>query len=174
MPYDSNAIVKGGATILFNGQPVGYTKDALTIGLEEDRLRIDDVQQKVGVIDVRRTKASFVIKANLYEFTLESIRIAWGLSGSITNDTESNTKILKINVSGDYHSGELIIYGKGENNVNRTIKFYKVKLTERGDISLDAYGATIIPVTFQVLIHPSYSDLGEIVQDYVPSGTVVD
>jgi len=172
MPYKSGNIVKGGATIIFNGQPVGWTRDALTIGIEDDKLRIDDVQQIVGVVDVRRTKFSFVIKANLYEFTLENIRIAWGSSDTITAGLD--TKKLGLTMTGDYPEGELIVYGKGESNVARTYKWYKAKLIECGEASLDAYGATVLPVTFQILIHPDYLALGYIEQEYVPSSIVED
>jgi len=172
MPYKSGNIIKGGATIIFNGQPVGWTRDALTIGIEDDKLRIDDVQQIVGVVDVRRTKFSFVVKANLYEFTLENIRIAWGSSDQVTTNLTSAIKTLPLTMSGDYQEGELIVYGKGESNVARTYKWYKAKLIECGESSIDAYGATVLPVTFQVLIHPDYTALGYIEQEYVPSSTV--
>jgi len=172
MPYKSGNIVKGGATVIFNGQPVGWTRDALTIGIEDDKLRIDDVQQKVGVVDVRRTKFSFTIKANLYEFTLENVRIAWGVNAQVTQG--ATTKSLLLTMTGDYLEGELLVYGKGESNVARTYKWYKAKLIECGETSIDAYGATVLPVTFQILVHPDYESLGYIEQEYVPSSTITD
>ena len=175
MPYDITAIVNSGATIIWNGQPLGYTKDACTQGRERDHLRINDIQQISGDVDDRQLKGSITIKINLYEFTLENIRLAWGLKHSIVNDTESNTKRLKIDISGQSAFGELIIYGKGENNVNRTVKYYRTKIIDCGDINYDAYGATIIPITILVLLHPQHgTELGEVWQDYVPSGTVLD
>lgn len=172
MPYKKANIVKGGATIIFNGQPVGWTRDALTIGIEDDKLRIDDVQQKVGVVDVRRTKFSFVVKVNLYEFTLENIKIAWGSSDTVSTGDELKT--LTLTMTGDYPEGELIVYGKGESNVARTYKWYKAKLIECGETSIDAYGATVMPVTWQILIHPDYTSLGYIEQEYTPSQIVTE
>lgn len=173
MPYKEQNIVKGAATIVFGGAEPGWTRDALTLGQEDDKLTIDDVQQKQGVVDIRRIKVGFVIKANLYEFTLENVKSAFGINASIVQG--ASTRTLSIDVSGDYPEGELIVYGKGPNNVERTVKFYKAKLIDRGEMSMDAHGATVIPVTWQVLIHPNHDDeLGTITEEYVPSTTVDD
>jgi hypothetical protein len=170
--YTEKNLVVGGATVIFGGQPLGWTRDALTIGVEEDKLKIDDVQQIMGVIDTRRTKFGMVIKLNLYEFTLENLRIAWGLNAAVVQGT--TVKTLDIKVTGDYPEGALTILAKGENNVLRTFKWYKAKLVDRGDISIDAFGYTVIPVTFQILRHPDYTRLGYIEQEYVPSSIVTD
>ncbi|HEC88463.1 MAG TPA: hypothetical protein ENI52_04010 [Thermoplasmata archaeon] len=169
--YEEKNIVISGATVIFAGQPMGWTKDPLTIGIEDDKLKIDDVQQKIGVVDIRRTKFSLIIKLNLYEFTLENIQKSFGLNANIVYGSSSKT--LSIDASGDYPEGELIIYCKGPDGVLRTIKYYKAKLIDRGDTSLDAYGATVIPITFQVLVHPDYDTaLGIIEEEYVPSNVV--
>ena len=170
--YSEKNIVVAGATTIFAGALLGWTRDALTIGMEDDKLPIDDVQQKQGMIDVRRTKAGFIIKLNLYEFTLENIQKAFGINANVVQGAASKT--LSLNLSGDYPEGELVILCKGPDNVLRTIRYYKAKLTDRGDTSIDAYGATVIPITFQVLVHPDYDDLGAIEEEYVPSSVVVD
>lgn len=167
MPYKSTNIVKGGATVIFAGQPIGWTRDALTIGIEDEKLRIDDVQQIIGVADVRRTKFGLTVKANLYEFTLENLRIAWGLNATVVQGAD--TKTLAMTITGDYHEGELVVYGYGESNVARTYKWYSAKLIECGETSVDAYGATVLPVTWQILIDPDHDELGVISQEYVPS-----
>ena len=172
MPYKSGNIVKGGATIIFNGQPVGWTRDALTIGIEDEKLRIDDVQQKVGPVDIRRTKFSFVIKANLYEFTLENLRIAWGINANVVQG--SSIKSLSLDLSGDFPEGEAVIKCKGPDNVARTFTWWKVKVTDPGDISMDAYDPTIMPITMEVLVHPDHSDRGKVEEEYVPSSVVID
>lgn len=172
MPYKSGNIVIGGGTIIFNGQPVGWTRDAITIGPTSDKLRIDDVQQVVGPVKIKRTKAGFTIKANLYEFTLENIRIAWGVNAQVVQGT--TTKSLSLNMTGDYPEGELVVYGKGESNVARTYKWYKTVLVECGETSVDAYGATVLPVTWEILVHPDYTALGYIEQEYVPSGVITE
>jgi len=170
--YSEKNIVFAGATTVFAGMLLGWTRDPLTIGQEDDKVKIDDVQQKIGVVDVRRTKVNFIVKLNLYEFTLENIQKAFGINANVVQGAASKT--LSLNLSGDYPEGELLILCKGPNNVLRTIRFYKAKLTDRGDTSLDAYGATVIPVTFQVLVHPDYDDLGSIEEEYVPSSVVID
>jgi hypothetical protein len=170
--YDEKNIVTAGATTICAGALLGWTRDALTIGQEDDKLKIDDVQQKIGVVDVRRTKVNFIVKMNLYEFTLENIQKSFGINANVVQGDTSKT--LSLDLSGDYPEGELLILCKGPDNVLRTIRFYKAKLTDRGDTSIDAYGATVIPITFQILIHPDYDDLGTIEEEYVPSGIIVD
>lgn len=169
--YKVENIVKGGATILFAGGPVGYTRDATTLGQEKEDLRIDDIQQIVGVADIRRIKVGFVIKMNLYENTLENMKLAWGLNSSVQIDPGGG-KSIDIDLSGDYPEGELIIYGKGPNNVLRTIKWYRAKLIESGEMAIDAHSALVMPVTFQILVHPDETYLGKITEEYTPSGTV--
>lgn len=172
--YKETNIVVAGATVIFAGGPVGYTRDALTIAREpNDRLIIDDIQQIAGVAGVRKTKQGFQIKANLYEFTLENVKTAFGINASI-DTIDPTVRSLNIDVSGDYPEGELIIMGKGPSNVARTFKFYSAKLIDCGEITVDAYGATVLPVTWQVIKHPDYTELGTITEEYVPSSTVVD
>ena len=170
--YSEENIVIADATTHFGNQPIGWTRDALTIGMEDDKLTIDDVQQKMGPVDVRRTKAGFIIKLNMYENTLENLRLAFGINSAVSYGTSLAT--LDLLLTGDYHEGELIITTCGPDNVARTIKFYKAKLIDRGDVSMDAYGATVIPVTFQVLVHPDYTAFGKIEEEYVPSSVVID
>lgn len=170
--YKEENIVIADATTHFGGQPIGWTRDALTIGQEDDKITIDDVQQKQGVVDVRRTKVGFLIKLNMYEPTLENLRLAFGVNSTVSYGTSLAT--LDLLMTGDYHEGELLITTSGPDNVARTFTFYKAKLIDRGDVSMDAKGATVIPVTFQVLIHPDYAALGKIEEEYVPSGVVVD
>lgn len=168
--YKEENIVIADATTHFGGQPIGWTRDGLTIGQEDEKLKIDDVQQKQGVVDVRRTKAGFIVKLNMYENTLENIRLAFGINSSVSYGVSLAT--LSILMTGDYHEGELLITTCGPDDVARTFTFYKAKLIDRGDLSMDAYGATIIPVTFQVLIHPDYTALGKIEEEYVPASIV--
>jgi hypothetical protein len=168
--YKVSNIVKGAATVVFAGAPIGYTRDATVISPESENLVIDDIQQIIGVADVRRTKFKKMVKANLYEATLENIGKAWGLNSSV--QISSGAKSISFNVSGDYPEGELVIYTKGPGNVNRTFKWWSAKLIETGDYTMDAHGATVIPVTFQILVHPDHSDLGNASEEYSPSGTV--
>lgn len=170
MPYKEENISIAGGTIVFAGGLPGYTRDAITIGQEDDKVTIDDVQQIQGVIDVRRIKVGFVVKANLYENTLENWKSAFGINAEIEESpVKAEGTRLKLDVSGDYPEGELIIYGKGESNVARTYKFYKAKLIDRGEASLDAHNATVIPVTWKILIHPDYTEIGVIDQEKLPT-----
>jgi hypothetical protein len=171
MSYKKENIVKGGARIIFGGQPVGYTRDAVSLILNDDKIVLDDIQQVMGVVDVSRTKASVQIKANLYEFTLDNLRAAWGISSGV--NVSAAVKSLNL-IMGDYIEGELVVYGKGESNVLRTYLFYKAKLIEVGEINIDAFGYTVIPVTFQVLVHPNYTELGKVSQEYTPSSVVTE
>lgn len=165
---DRDNIVVARGTLIFNGIPVGYTRDAVTTSREpNEKLVIDDVQQVMGVVDVKKIKQGFVVKANLYEFTLENLRLAWGLNSTVQQGAVDRT--LSIDVSGDYPEGELLIMGKGPSNVDRDIRWYRAKLVDSGDVAQDAYGATVLPVTFQILVHEDYTTLGTITEDYVPS-----
>ena len=171
--YKEENIVIASATTHFGGQPIGWTKDALTIGLDISRKDINDVQQKFGLVDTRRVGGNgFVIKLNMYENTLENWRLAFGINSSVSYGSSLAT--LDLLMTGDFHEGELIITTCGPDNVARTIKFYKAKLVEVGDVSHDAFEPTIIPITFQVLVHPDHTSFGKIEEEYVPSSTVVD
>lgn len=173
MPYKERNITVGAATIVFGGAEPGWTRDAVTLGENDEKFVVDDVQQKVGVVTIRRIKAGhYMLKANLYENTLENLKLAFGINASIVQG--ASTRTLSIDVSGDYPEGELIIYGKGPGNADRTIKFWSAKLTERGELTMDSRGATVIPVTWEVIIHADHDDFGTITEEYVPSTTVDD
>lgn len=170
--YDEKNIVISGGTSFFAGHPWGWTKDALTIGMEVEKVTIKDVQQKAGKIDVRATGRDFVIKMNLYEFTLENFQKAFGINASVVQGVAF--KSLSLNLSGDFPEGEAIIKCKGPDNVARTFTWWKAKVTDPGDISIDEYNPTIIPTTIEVLVHPDHDDLGEVREEYVPSSVVLD
>lgn len=170
--YEEKNIVVSGGTAFFAGHPWGWTKDALTIGLEIEKLTIKDVQQKAGKIDVRRTSADPIIKMNLYEFTLENFQKAFGINANVVQG--SSIKSLSLDLSGDFPEGEAVIKCKGPDNVARTFTWWKVKVTDPGDISMDAYDPTIMPITMEVLVHPDHSDRGKVEEEYVPSSVVID
>ena len=169
--YKVSNIIKGAATVVFGGAPLGYTRDATVISPESENFTIDDIQQIIGVADVRRTKFKTMVKVNLYEATLENIQKTWGLNSSV-QIIPGGGKSLSFNISGDYPEGELLIYTKGPANVNRTFQWWSAKLVETGDFPIDAHGATVIPATFMILTHPDHDDLGIASEEYSPSGTV--
>ena len=173
MPYlEANIIIAGG-TVIFKGVPLGWTRDALTIGYEDEEFTIDNVQQIKGVVDVRKIKVrGIVIKLNLYEFTLENLRLALGIQTAIEQGTAERK--LKLNFSGDYHKGETVIYCKGEGNVDRTIVIYNSQLKLTGDIPIDSENPTVLPITIRSLVHPDYDEEGYIAQDYTQSSVVID
>jgi hypothetical protein len=173
MPYKETNIIIAGGTVIFNGVPLGWTRDALTIGYEDEEFTIDNVQQIRGVVDVRKIKVrGIVIKLNLYEFTLENLRLALGINATI-EDTGDERK-LNLDFSGDYHKGETVIYCKGEGNVKRTVVIYNSQLKLTGDIPIDAENPTVLPITIRSLVHPDYDEEGYIAQDYTPSSVVVE
>jgi hypothetical protein len=166
-------IIKGPATLIFAGGEVGYTQGSTDIDLTDEKIFLDDIQQIAGTADVRRTKAKITVKANLYESNLDNIKLALGSSASVVTTTG---KSLNIDLSGDYPEGELVIYGKGPNNVLRTITFYSAKLIECGGLKMDASAHTVIPVTFQVLVdYDNYANiLGKFEEEYTPASVVLE
>lgn len=155
------------STVFFAGQPLGFSNAPIIISQEQDTLVIDDIQQISGVADVRRLKVSFDVKMNLAETCLENIKLALGSNASVSQGAANRS--LDLDFSGDLPVGELVINTKGPNNVARTIRFYRAKLTACGDFSLDARGYTVLPVTFKVIKHPDYTRLGSISEEYIPA-----
>jgi len=169
--YVEENIVIGSATTHFGGKPIGWTKDALTIGIDIVKKEINDVQQKFGLVDVRRVGGNgFVIKLNMYENTLENWRLAFGINSTVSYGASVAT--LSFLMTGDFHEGELRVATFGPDNVARTLLWWRAKLTEVGDVSMDAYDVTIIPATFQILVHPDHTDFGKVEEEYVPSAVV--
>lgn len=173
MPYQEANIIIAGGTAIFKGVPLGWTRDALTIGYEDEEYTIDNVQQVRGIVDIKKIKIrGVVIKLNLYEFTLENLRLVLGINAAIEQGDDKRR--LNLDFSGDYHKGEFVLYCKGEGNVTRTIVIYKSQIKLTGDIPVDAENPTVLPITIRSLVHPDHDYEGYIEQDYTPSSVVVE
>jgi hypothetical protein len=169
MPYDINNVIISKATFFLNGQPLGFTRDAASLNQDKEVLVIDDLQQIAGVADIRTIKVGFTFKINLAEPTLENHRIAFGTSGNIVIDSDTGKRRLDLDFSREVAGGELVCNTFGPANIARTIRFYRVKITQCGEITLNARGYTILPITVVIIRHPDYTKLGFIEEEYVPS-----
>ena len=168
MPEDINNVIAAGATVIFNGVPLGYTEDALTMGYTWEELKLDKIQQKGGVHDIKRTTDSLVFKLNIVEFTLENWKLAWAINSNISQGAD--TRSLDGNQSGDLPKGELMVYGKGPNGVARTLRVYRACPKPPGEINMDSRAESKIPLTLEALWSPSHATRFLITEEYIPTG----
>lgn len=166
MPEDVRNIVVGAASVIFNGQVLGWTEDALTLQYTHDDLVINTVQQRSGVVARKRVNDDIIVRANLIENTLENMKLLLGINANIQQGDALRT--LLGDQSGDLPEGELVVYGKAPNDVNRTFVFYKAVLMEAGEIAYDARNYTKVAIAFQILWHPTYDQRYYITEEYIP------
>lgn len=163
---DIKNIVVGGATVVFAGQPLGFTEGACVLKYDHEDLVVNKVQQKGGVLKRIRITDDLTVKITILEMTLENIKLAWGINSAITQGT--NTRKLKGDQSGDLPEGVLIIYTKAPNGKNRTYYFYKMVLSDATEINLDAREYSKITLTFQMVWDSNYSDRFYFEEEYAP------
>lgn len=167
--YQETNIVAAGATLIFGGNPIGWTEDATVLGYDIEILTLNKVQQKAGTVGLRRIGDKLTIKCNIIENTLENVKLALGINAAITMDTGNTKRTLQGDQSGDLPSGSLLIYGKGPGGVLRTFVFHKAILTNMGEIGFDAKDRTKIALTFEIVFDPLQTYRFYIDEEYAPT-----
>lgn len=167
MPQEIKNLTQGAATINFAGANMGYTEDAVVINKSSELLKYDKIQQKMGTHAIKQINYAITIKANLVENTLENIKALWGITSNVSQ-IEAYRQ-LDGSFDGNLKTGPLEILGTGPGDVDRTYYFYKMILTECGDLAIDGRAYAKISATWEAVWDSTQTNLFYIREDYVPT-----
>lgn len=155
----SNIII-GAGELEVDGTNVGFTRDGVTFAYERTILEIK-ADQKIGILKTKRTDEILTISTMLLEATLDMLKIAWGVSGTIS--TGGGTSELKFGGQSDC-GGEpehaLWFSGPGPDCKTRYVEIYKAFSLESGEHTYSKEGEVVIPVVFRA-IQDTTKDPGE-------------
>ena len=166
MAYDKVNVLVGAATIYVDDNNLGWTSGGLVMEHASEFYNVE-VDQDQYPIKSFRTKESFKIKTNLSENSLENLKIAWGISSAIDEDTTTGARRLVLGGSlAEAPEHTLDVYGNapgypGETR-QRKIHFYRVVAVEFGSLTIEKNKEQVIPVTFEALLDSTYDAVGYI------------
>jgi len=149
----SNAtnIIVGAANLSVDGNPVGYTKDGVTLEMSADIEIVKYVDDSIaGSMSAIKKDEKFFVSTNLSESTLANLKIAWGINTEIVGNT--------LEFGGDNTVPEHILVFTGNapgNLTTRTATFYKAISVEYGRTTYRKESEVLIPIKFRILLDKS-------------------
>ena len=93
MAFDCGNILVGSGTLTLDGDALGFTRNGVTLNVDEESFMVRDIDQLVGPVTSVKTDETFTIATELVEATLENIKRGWGIDTTIDTATP-NKKIL--------------------------------------------------------------------------------
>ncbi len=154
MPGNAQNIIQGPATVLLNGNDIGYTNGGVTVRYSPE---YNDVMadQAVGTVKKFRTSEKMFVTFNLLEATLDLLRICWGQP---TANVSGSYYYLGYNDSCSVAEHTLKLIGKGPSCGPRSFNFYRVVSVNEGSYMMGRENPTEIEVEFECLKDSANND----------------
>jgi len=152
MAFDVGAVLVGSGTLTLDGNALGWTRNGVTLNIDEEAFFVEDIDQLVGAIKAVKTNETVTVATELVEATLANIKRGWGVDTAIDTGTP-NKEILKF--GGDLTMPEHTLVFSGiapGTNKARQITLHKVVSVDYGEIAAMKGDETVVPVTFRALL----------------------
>lgn len=153
---DKTKILSGAATLIIDGESIGYTRDGLgvTKGIEVREIQVD--QEDVAVY-TKVTGQTLEISTTLVEVTLDNIKIAGGEAATVT----SNSLIIGQKTDSPIEF-ELEFYGKRMDGKYIKYTVPKAQVTTSGESRFSKDGEFLLPVTFKACYDNTLGGLAKV------------
>jgi len=151
MAFDCGNILVGSGTLTLDGDALGFTRNGVTLNVDEEAFMVRDIDQLVGPVTSVKTDETFTIATELVEATLENIKRGWGVNTAIDTGT-AGKKILRMGGDKTMPQHQIVFSGIAPNGKQRQVTFFKVVSVDYGEVVAAKGDETVVPVTFQALL----------------------